>query len=567
MWHHSNQHTDHVLSGMCHTDFRRCVVLWCTALLCIYNVSVAQNIKRIDSLRLIEENALNDTLRLQAILDISVEIYLVNPDSSLIRARQALVSAQSMKYDRGIAEAHRVYGLSLQRTGQLSHSIREFLLAVEYYTSNNDSAGLLRSYNSLGLAASQSGSMATALMYYNKALQYVRPNESSLPSLYNNMSIWYLKTHDVKMSYHYADLAVQNIRANGLTRALPFALLAKAEASAMMGLPDSASKFAEEAQTINSSLNNTLITHLYYKTQGAIAFQTQQYGASLEYYKMALDAARRSFHMYFVRDTYRAIIRVADHLRLSRVSLAYQDSLDVLHNSLRQIEQASRIEGLNKEIQHLEHLSDMHSTENKILWQRGVLVAVIFLIALSVVLGGILIRASRTERSTHTALQAEANRVAEQKVHIEQRAFDVAEANARLGILNDELLQVNTRLEQTNAFKFSMMRLLSNELKTSMSDIEQTINALDKQFQHWVSGDVSEVHHKDAFAVDTGVDIPNEAEIKRIHELLQQIMDEVDAMDIMILRQLDSTHDDMALMSHANRPAIRTDSHEQSMPV
>ncbi len=509
-----------------------------------FTITKAQNIVRIDSLRNVIRVDANDTIRQQTLTELSIEIYLLNPDSSLVRAQEALYLAKRMNYDRGIAEAHRVTGICLQRMGRLSQCIREYLLAIEYFQAHNDSAGLFKTYNSLGLAASQSGSQQEGLTYYDRARQYYNPNEPFLSSLYTNRSLAFFAMGRWDSAYTYADWglkAAQNIQ---LIRAYPFAMLAKANAWIELGEADSAKVLIDSAKIINDRLNNTLVEHLYDKALAHWYSYKANKDSALYAFTKSIESARRSGHIYFVRDAYIGIIRYASRERMPLLAIAYQDTLNALQKQLQNTETNSATDDLEEEIRRLDDIAQLKLSEQKIRQTQTFVYWGIAFIGFAGLLGIILLRVNRKEHEAQLYLQEEAKELEEQKHKLAEKTEQIFLANKSLEALNSELHSINTELQGANTFKLSMIRLLSHDLKIA---IDNSIQAVDnvELLSHVLR---HSLEHSDATMVqeEHSTDVVS----KKILSSLEAILEQVDNMVTLIQRELSSVGEQSVLIQN-----------------
>jgi len=75
---------------------------------------------------------------------------LIDPAQAIVIANRALVIAQKIKYNEGIAEAYRIKGLGEYYSNNLMGSISSYLNALSYYQKCKDERGVARVYNNIG---------------------------------------------------------------------------------------------------------------------------------------------------------------------------------------------------------------------------------------------------------------------------------------------------------------------------------------------------------------------------------------------------------------------------------
>lgn len=132
--------------------------------------SEGQNLHVVDSLKHILTTARSDSAKVNALLGISGEFKISNPDTATFLALEALRIAKEIKYLRGMAAAYYTLG-DIEVTRDATEQARLYLIeSAKYYQQGGYEANLPKIYITLGTLHSYKDEYIYALDYFQKAL-------------------------------------------------------------------------------------------------------------------------------------------------------------------------------------------------------------------------------------------------------------------------------------------------------------------------------------------------------------------------------------------------------------
>jgi two-component system NtrC family sensor kinase len=135
--------------------------------------------KLIDSLRAKLNRNLDDTTRVNTLLDISHDYYLSNPDSNIIFAQQAYELAEKYKLARKQSRALNNMATGYATLGDYAKAIQMFYRSLRISESLHDVPNIVRIYNNLGDTYVRQGD-------YRKALNNLLPANKQLNEYLSN---------------------------------------------------------------------------------------------------------------------------------------------------------------------------------------------------------------------------------------------------------------------------------------------------------------------------------------------------------------------------------------------
>ncbi|HVW15888.1 MAG TPA: ATP-binding protein [Mucilaginibacter sp.] len=161
-------------------------------------LSVHAQRKRIDSLRAKLKSTLDDSTRVQAMLDLSHEYYLSKPDSNIIIAQQAYALANKQHLASQESSALNGMATGYATLGDYPKAIQLFYRSLRISESLHDILGIVRVLNNLGDTYTRQGD-------YRRALNYLLPADKQWRA--------YIKSHkhDDRTSARLAPILLVNI--------------------------------------------------------------------------------------------------------------------------------------------------------------------------------------------------------------------------------------------------------------------------------------------------------------------------------------------------------------------
>jgi len=218
-----------------------------------------------------EDNA-NQALTL--IRRASAHIYLGDYTASLADSEEALrLTAEGNSVKSVYAEALRVKGLSLHRTGQGQQAAECLARALEIFTELNQTHNIPRLQMELGMAHRAIGDSKTAQRYYEKALSLWQ-KEGNLfwqANLLNNMGVLYHFQGEYERAAMVLEEGLSCARRSGHSRMEAFILTSLGDLYTDLEELEAAQQAYQQAQEINSRANDNFLNRYLLLMQASIA--------------------------------------------------------------------------------------------------------------------------------------------------------------------------------------------------------------------------------------------------------------------------------------------------------
>ncbi len=176
------------------------------------NLSFAQNAEKhtVDSLKIELKYAKEDTIKVEILNRLSSKTYYIDSSESLKYAQSASQLANTLSWDKGIADSYANIGLSYWVSSHYSKALEYTYKSLKIHESLNDKVGMASSFNTLGVISVDDKKYSKGLTYYNAALKLsLQSNGKKMTSLYlNNIGDVYLqqKKYTDALNYFYQAL-------------------------------------------------------------------------------------------------------------------------------------------------------------------------------------------------------------------------------------------------------------------------------------------------------------------------------------------------------------------------
>lgn len=144
----------------------------------------------IDSLLTYIKTAKEDTLRVKALNDLSVEFSLeADYDRELTYALEALNLAEKLNWKKGQAAAYNNIGGSFDNKGNYGEALKNYFASLKIREEIGDKKGIAYCHNNIGIIYDATGNYASALENYFASLKLLKElgNKNAIASVYNNI--------------------------------------------------------------------------------------------------------------------------------------------------------------------------------------------------------------------------------------------------------------------------------------------------------------------------------------------------------------------------------------------
>ncbi|MBS0000478.1 MAG: tetratricopeptide repeat protein [Cyclobacteriaceae bacterium] len=250
---------------------------------------------RIDSLRAVILNSADDTIKVNALNQLSILFWESQPDLTIQHGRQARTLSDEINYRKGMAYALKNMGMGYYTKGNYVEVLESWKQSLAAFDSIGDMNGVSNILNNLGTIYTNQGDDAQAIGFYLRALQVAEEvgEKLRIASALLNIGNVYLnktETHDKSLNYLLRglkimeDLDEQDAIGTASVNIGEIYFLRDDYDSALFYFEKSlsASQF-DGSSNMPSALNNL----------GMVYSAREEYGKSERYHKEALEISRR----------------------------------------------------------------------------------------------------------------------------------------------------------------------------------------------------------------------------------------------------------------------------------
>lgn len=283
----------------------------------------------IHSLReLVEQPELEDSLRMDALLELAWSIRSSNPTQAMEYAREGLALAEELDYPRVVGRALTDIGLIYWRMGNFSMAYDFFLEARQIQEREGDRFGYARTLASMGIVFSGQGYYDNALEHYFRALRHYEDIDSiaRTAKVLNNIGTAYQRqgNYELAEEYHIRSLAIKE--EYGDEKGKAFSLNNLGRVNQLRGHYSRALDYYMESLEIREKYQDTREMAATLRNIGILYHQKESY-------EEAIDHLTRARDLYIEVDDQRGLAGVYYHLGEVYVSM---DRLYVARNYFRQ---------------------------------------------------------------------------------------------------------------------------------------------------------------------------------------------------------------------------------------
>jgi two-component system, NarL family, sensor histidine kinase UhpB len=315
------------------------------------NVSSAQQ-AAVDSLRNVLNAADSDTARVTATAYIAFHTALINPDSALIIAQEALDFAERIKFERGVASANNSFGWIYFNTGKLDKSVDYYNKALEYFRRSNNEISQMAVLLNMSTVYIKMGSYANAMEVLTEALPFAdkHPATSEASVIYKNIGIIYRNDGKLDEAVKYLDKAYQiNVELGNKTLAAD----TRVSMSIMfqnMGDYDRASSALDDAEKLYASKNSDYGLTMVAENRGGMYFKQGRYLEALNYFGSAKDGFEKlgydadvAYISLEISKTYERLGRLSESLGVLNEAFPLVDSSGFKNYIYEMLDQKAKI--------------------------------------------------------------------------------------------------------------------------------------------------------------------------------------------------------------------------------
>jgi len=161
---------------------------------------------QIDSLKTVIESSGEDTVKVNALNNLSLLIWDSQPNMAITYANEARTLGNKINYKKGVAHALKNIGMAYYTKGDYIEVLQYFQQSLSTFDSLGDLNGVSNILNNFGVVYTSQGDDAKAIEYYLKSLQVAEDigDKFRIASAYLNIGNVYInktETHDKSLEY------------------------------------------------------------------------------------------------------------------------------------------------------------------------------------------------------------------------------------------------------------------------------------------------------------------------------------------------------------------------------
>jgi len=260
--------------------------------ICLTLSSFGQNNQNIEELKHLASEQINDSTKVNTLLDISSQLFRSQPDSSLVYSRKAIDLATEINFKKGLAYGYKNMGLGHYIKGEFSDVLIHWKKSLAIFEEINDETGVSNLLNNLGAVYQTKGDDPKALDYFIRSVKIAEKiqDSSRIGTAYLNIGTVYSNEEttysDAFESFNKSKSIFSNM---GYDEGVGAAAINIAELYLKNGDPQAALPHLDEALKAYSKAETSL-SHTY-NFIGKAYKDLKRFRTAKEYHLKAIEAA------------------------------------------------------------------------------------------------------------------------------------------------------------------------------------------------------------------------------------------------------------------------------------
>ena len=175
-----------------------------------FHFSSAQ-ISTVDSLKYLLKDAIEDTNKVNILIDISRNEYSSSPVDAILYGHEAQMLSEKLGYQKGLANAFKYIGMGYYFQGEYWETINHWQESLRFFEAINDQVGVANILSNIGAVYFSEGDNTKALEFYLKSLKVAEEINDTLRLVTAQINVGAIytenpATYDKALDYYFAAL-------------------------------------------------------------------------------------------------------------------------------------------------------------------------------------------------------------------------------------------------------------------------------------------------------------------------------------------------------------------------
>jgi signal transduction histidine kinase len=449
---------------------------------CIYQLQIAtaQNLAVIDSLQK-QLRLPADTLKAKVLVDLSRELYALDPPKAIQYAKDCITLSRKIKYAWGEAMALHYLGLTAHFGGESVKAMDYYLNSLQIAEKKQLSEVIAINLSRIANINKEEGNFAESLKLHQRALAIVRKINHKLYLSYalNQMGLLHLTQKKYEAALQYFQEALTISKEIKDDRHIAICLYYSAEVYLNQGKNEKALQYYRQSYSTNKKINNLLLLASTWNNIAKIHLNTRAIDSCIIYSYKALQVARQVNLKPEIENAYRHLYKSYGDKAQIDSAFKYQTLWVAVKDSLFNEQKNKQILMLQNTYQSEKHKMEIARQKADIERSNVIIYAFLGALILLLIIAFMLYRNIRIRIKAHRKLQKRKDEITQQKAYIEQQ-------NTHLQLLNSEIIQ---QKEEIAAFSNHLEDIVKNrteELKIVIDNLSKKNEDLE-QFSYIIS--------------------------------------------------------------------------------
>ncbi len=175
-----------------------------------FHFSSAQ-ISTVDSLKYLLKDTIEDTNKVNILIDISRNEYSSSPVDAILYGHEAQMLSEKLGYQKGLANAFKYIGMGYYFQGEYWETINHWQESLKFFEAINDQVGVANILSNIGAVYFSEGDNTKALEFYLKSLKVAEEINDTLRLVTAQINVGAIytenpATYDKALDYYFAAL-------------------------------------------------------------------------------------------------------------------------------------------------------------------------------------------------------------------------------------------------------------------------------------------------------------------------------------------------------------------------